>query len=42
MKEVLVDLFAEKVEFYDNCRKVVEDYANLPGTITAHLSTLIP
>jgi len=38
----LLQYEGEKVEFYDNCRKIVEDYANLPGTITAHLSTLIP
>lgn len=32
----------EKVEFYDNCKKMVEKYANLPGAVTVHLSTLVP
>lgn len=31
-----------KTTFLDNSKKLVEDYANLPGAVTAHLSTLIP
>lgn len=42
MRAVSFAWSVDKVEFYDSCRKIVEDYANLPGTVTAHLSTLIP